>query len=61
MVASTVPSVALSKATFNDRKKPSTNRLSLTKAWYQRHEKPVNTLSCRVLLKENTTKNASGK
>ena len=61
MVASTVPSVALINATCSDSEKPSTKRLSLSSAWYQRKEKPVNTLSWRVLLKENTTRNASGK
>ena len=60
-VASTVPRVALIKATFKDSEKPSTSRESFHSAWYQRSEKPVNTLSWRVLLKENTTKNNSGR
>src|SRR5680860_714112 len=52
--------VALTRATRSDSAKPSTMRTSSTSAWYQRNEKPVNTLSWRVLLKEKMTRKASG-
>jgi hypothetical protein len=59
-VAKIVAKVALMSATLSERKKPSTRRGSLAKAVYQRVEKPVNTASCRVLLKEKTTKKSKG-
>ena len=61
MVAKMVANVALRKATFKDSMKPSTKRVSFNRAWYQRNEKPVNTLSWRELLKENTTKKKRGR
>jgi hypothetical protein len=59
-VASTTEKEALITATLSESQKPSSNRESRANASYQRQEKPVKWLSCRVLLKENTTKNAKG-